>query len=114
MNKLQFLVETINLLLSTHQDEAWSDISPAKQRDVASTLLDSSEKLLASIFPVTASTSPESSSDNFVAKPNIKAQVSTVSVFDYVSFPAIPMTSDIVHIPKEALEVSGGSKIFNV
>uniref|UniRef100_A0A914QN99 G-protein coupled receptors family 2 profile 1 domain-containing protein n=1 Tax=Panagrolaimus davidi TaxID=227884 RepID=A0A914QN99_9BILA len=70
MNK--FLVDLINNLLSPLQEPAWKDINSIKQRNVASKILDSSEKLLATIFSVTP-TSESSMTEHFDALPNIRA-----------------------------------------
>ncbi|KAE9549181.1 hypothetical protein FO519_007606 [Halicephalobus sp. NKZ332] len=106
MNKLW--IESINHLLGENQKGAWFDLYSKKQREIASSFIDSAEKLLSAIFPMTVSSSQEFDSENIVAKPNVIAQASTVRIEDYVVFPSVPIDNDIVHIPREALEASGG------
>uniref|UniRef100_A0A914YV10 Uncharacterized protein n=1 Tax=Panagrolaimus superbus TaxID=310955 RepID=A0A914YV10_9BILA len=50
----------------------------------------------------------ESMTEHFVAKPHIHAEVSTVPISERVRFPSSTWKNDEVHIPREALEFSGG------
>uniref|UniRef100_A0AC34Q1N3 Latrophilin Cirl n=1 Tax=Panagrolaimus sp. JU765 TaxID=591449 RepID=A0AC34Q1N3_9BILA len=78
----RYLMESMNHLLGHQGKDAWSDVTPQKQHEIASSLLVSAEKLLAAVFPPTTTIS-EVETQNFVAKPNIFAQAATVKVEDH-------------------------------